>query len=81
MLFASLRAEAATVAVRHTEGVVRGFLVVRALDGRTLADGDLIQFARGDKVTSRLVFRFRDGSVQDETTVFTQRGRGRSAMR
>lgn len=62
------------VAVRYTEGVVHGFLVLRALDGTALADGDLIQAARGDQVTSRLVFHFKDGSVNDETAVFTQRG-------
>jgi hypothetical protein len=61
------------VAVRHPEGVVHGFLTLRALDGTALADGDLIQNARGDQVTSRLVFRFRDGSIHDETAVFSQR--------
>src|SRR6476619_2251163 len=50
------------VAVRHTEGLVHGFLILRTLNGRTLADGDLIQTARGATVTSRLVFRFKDGS-------------------
>src|SRR6202158_2284377 len=64
---------AETVAVRHTEGVVHGFLVLRTLAGDPLADGDLIQVARGDRVTSRLVFRFKDGSVHDETAVFSQR--------
>lgn len=64
---------AATVAVRHTEGLVHGFLVLRAQSGDILADGDLIQVARGDRVTSRLVFRFKDGSVQDETAVYSQR--------
>ena len=28
----------------------------------------------GDRVTSRLIFRFRDGSVDDDITVFSQRG-------
>jgi hypothetical protein len=65
---------AAPVAVRHTEGLVHGFLVLRTLSGDTLADGDLIQIARGYRVTSRLVFRFKDGSVHDETAVFSQRG-------
>src|SRR5882672_3752172 len=51
------------VAVRHTEGIVHGFLALRTLDGKTVADGDLIQLARGGRVTSRLVFRFKDGSV------------------
>ena len=31
------------------------------------------QNARGPRVTSRLVFRFKDGSLHDETAVFTQR--------
>jgi hypothetical protein len=65
--------EAEPVRVRHTEGIVHGFLTLRTLDGTSIADGDLIQTARGDRVTARLVFRFRDGSVQDETAVFTQR--------
>lgn len=66
-----------TVAVRHPEGLLRGFLVLRSLDGASLASGDLIQTSRGDRVTIRLVFHFKDGSIQDETTVFTQSGRFR----
>jgi hypothetical protein len=62
------------VAVKHTEGIVHGFLVLRTLDGATIANGDLIQLARGTRVTSRLTFRFKDGSVHDETAVFSQRG-------
>ena len=68
---------AETVAVRHAEGLVRGFLVLRSLDGSPLASGDLIQTTSGDRVTSRLVFHFKDGSIQDETAVFTQSGRFR----
>lgn len=41
-------------------------------DGRVVATGDDIQIADGDKITSHLVFHFKDGSVDDETTVFTQ---------
>lgn len=62
------------IAVRNTEGLVHGFLTLRTPEGKTLATGDLIQRARGAQVTSRLVYRFRDGSVHDETAVFTQRG-------
>src|SRR5262249_18754254 len=61
------------VAVRHTEGLVHGFLALRTLEGDLLADGDLLQNARGTRVTSRLVFRFKDGSLHDETAVFSQR--------
>lgn len=62
------------VPVRHVEGLVHGFLSLRTLDGTQVADGDLIQRAQGDRVTSRLVFRFKDGSLRDETSVFSQRG-------
>ena len=77
ILAAAVAAHAATgttdaVAVRHPEGLVHGFLTLTTLSGETLADGDLIQTTRGNRVTSRLVFHFRDGSVHDETAVFTQ---------
>jgi hypothetical protein len=68
---------AAPVAVRHVEGVVRGFLVLCTLEGVPIADGDLIQVARGDRVTSRVVFRFKDGSLHEETVVFSQKGQFR----
>jgi hypothetical protein len=32
-----------------------------------------VQVARGDQVTSRTTFTYKDGSVDDETTVFSQR--------
>src|SRR5665213_648276 len=62
------------VAVRHVEGLVHGFLSLRSPEGAVIASGDLIQDARGDRVTSRLVYHFTDGSLQDETAVFSQRG-------
>lgn len=73
----SVLVSAEPVKVRHTEGLVHGFLVLRTMDGMSIADGDLIQTARGTRVTTRLVFHFKDGSVHDETTVFSQRGRFR----
>lgn len=62
------------IPVRQKEGLVHGFLALRTLDGEILADGDLIQFAHGDRVTTRLTFHFKDGSLHDETAVFSQRG-------
>jgi len=63
------------VAVRYTEGALHGFLVLRTLDNKLLAEGDLIQTVRGDRVTAHLVFRFKDGSILDQTTVYSQRQR------
>src|ERR1700733_982678 len=65
---------AAPVGVRHVEGLVHGFLSLRSPEGKLLADGDLTQAVRGTLVTSRLVFHFKDGSLSDETSVFSQRG-------
>ncbi|HEV8676369.1 MAG TPA: hypothetical protein VGX21_20220 [Methylomirabilota bacterium] len=64
--------EAGPVAVRVPEGALRGFLVLRAADGRALADGELVQNPRGERLESRLTFRFKDGSLHDEAVVFTQ---------
>jgi hypothetical protein len=67
-------ASASPVAVRYREGLIHGFLVLSTLDGVAIAAGDLTQVARGDRVTAQLAFRFKDGSRQEETTVFSQRG-------
>jgi hypothetical protein len=68
------RAEA-QVAVAQTEGIVHGFFLVRSADGEPIADGDLSQIAHGERVTVRTILHFKDGSLQDETTVYSQRGR------
>jgi hypothetical protein len=67
-------ANAAPVAVRHIEGLVHGFLSLSSIDGAPLAQGDLVQFSANDRVTNHLVFHFKDGSLHDETAVFSQRG-------
>jgi len=63
----------AQITAQHKEGLLHGFLVLRNAEGQAIADGDLIQNVNGDRVTSRLVFHFKDGSVNDETAVFSQR--------
>jgi hypothetical protein len=65
---------AETVAVRYREGVSHGFLVLRTEDGKPIADGDSTQVARGERVTSHMRFRFKDGSIYEQTTVFSQNG-------
>lgn len=61
------------VRVRYAEGLLRGFLLLRPPGRAVIANGDHVQFVQGDRVTARLTFRFRDGSLQEETTVFSQR--------
>src|SRR6266487_6430404 len=74
VLFQSNKLLADTIPVRHTEGLMHGFLVLRTLEGKAIADGQLTQDARGDRVTTHLIFRFKDGSVYEDTTIFSQRG-------
>jgi hypothetical protein len=61
------------VPVRHVEGRIQGFLVLRDLDDNILATGSATQLANGNRVTSELSFHFKDGSAHEETAVFTQR--------
>ena len=65
---------AESIPVRYPEGTIHGFLALRTLEGKLLAAGDLKELIHGDQVVSHLVFRFKDGSVDGDTTVFSQRG-------
>jgi hypothetical protein len=65
---------ASPVAVRYKEGLLHGFLVLSTLDGTPIAQGDLIQVSHGNQITGKLTYHFKDGSRQEETTVFSQRG-------
>lgn len=64
---------AAPIPVRFSEGIAHGFLVLSTLDGVFIASGDLLQVDLDGKVESRMVFRFKDGSVFDERVEFTQK--------
>jgi len=63
---------ASQVRVRFAEGVTHGFLVLTTLDGKYLATGDLRQVVKGGEVENRTGFHFKDGSLDEETIVFTQ---------
>ena len=62
------------VPVRHKEGLMHGFLALRTLEGKSLADGEMTQIAEGNRVTSHLIFRFKDGSLYDDKAIFSQSG-------
>ena len=56
-LFTSVgRAE--SIPVHYPEGASRGFLVLRDLNGKTLASGETRQVVKGGRVSTRLIFRF-----------------------
>jgi hypothetical protein len=75
LLFCSVTSSlwAEPVRVRYVQGSAHGFLVLKTLEGQTIATGEVLQTVHGAEVTSRLVFHFRDGSIDDDLTVFSQR--------
>jgi hypothetical protein len=60
------------VPVRYRQGSAHGFLVVKTAGDVIIATGDATQAVHGDRVISRVTFHFKDGSLDDDTTIFTQ---------
>jgi hypothetical protein len=78
VIMQSIGLTAEQIPVRHIEGVTLGFLVLRNLDGEALAYGDWKQVVKPDGlVVDNLRFQFKDGSLYEEVTKFTQRGKFR----
>jgi hypothetical protein len=70
-------ASAETISVREAEGSIHAFLVVQTLDGKTIADGDLIENVKGATVKIQTSYHFHDGSLYEETSDFSQSGQFR----
>jgi hypothetical protein len=49
-------------------------MVVRSENGKIIARVEFTQEVQGDEVTMGLFYHFFDGSIDDETTTYTQRG-------
>jgi hypothetical protein len=65
---------AETVPVRYPEGASHAYLALVGPDGRWAAEGEMFQTVNGDRVDSRLVLYFKDGSLHDERAIFSQHG-------
>ena len=65
--------EAVPQRVRLPEGHTHGFLIVRTLDGEVVAYGELVAKPTRGLITSHMILRFNDGSLYDETVVFSQK--------
>jgi hypothetical protein len=63
-----------TIPVRFRQGSSHGFVALKTLEGVSIATGEVTQTVQGELVTSRFILHFLDGSVDDDRTVFTQRG-------
>jgi hypothetical protein len=72
-LFPVFTGNAEPVAVRHVQGYLHGFVVLKDLDDKILASGDVTQTPGANRVTTILSLHFKDGSLYQETSVFSQR--------
>ena len=74
ILFPTSVVQAEPVEVRYPEGVSQGFVTLNSLDGKRLGEGELSQLANGlDRMESRLSIRLKDGSLHEETVLFSQK--------
>ena len=67
-------AQAEQVPVKHIQYPMHRSMVVRSEAGRIIAHCEFSQAVQGDEVKMRLTYRFVDGSIDDETTDYTQQG-------
>jgi hypothetical protein len=63
---------AAPIPAKQKQGALHGFLLLEAQDGKVIAVGDQTSYVHGDTMHCRLVFHFRDGSIDDEVATFRQ---------
>ena len=63
----------APLPVRHMHGFTHGFVVLKDSDDKILASGDVTQTPAGNRLTGIMTLRFKDGSLYQATTVFSQR--------
>ena len=63
------------IPTRWPEGTLRGFPIVRAMDGRAIADGALTQVIEEGKLRAEGTYEFRDGRQIREVTLFEQHPR------
>jgi hypothetical protein len=67
-------APAERISVKHIQLPRHAFMVARSETGKIIARVEFTQDVQGDEVTMRLTYRFVDGSIDDETTTYTQQG-------
>jgi hypothetical protein len=62
------------IPVRHIQRPMHRFMVARSEAGKIIANGEFWQVAAGDEVTMRMTYKFLDGSLDEETTTYSQEG-------
>ncbi len=62
------------ISVRHIQLPMHGIMVARSEAGKTIARVEFSQVVQGDEMMMRLTYHFVDGSIDDETTTYSQQG-------
>jgi hypothetical protein len=62
-------ARAEQISVTHIQSPMHRFMAARLEDGKIIANGEFTQVVKGDEVTMRMIYRFLDGSIDDEKPV------------
>ena len=70
--FAACHLCADAIPANEKPGTMHGFLVLRSAEDKIIATGTEIDTVEGNRIRSRTSFHFRDGSIDDEVSVFTQ---------
>ena len=73
LVITSFWLHAEQVPVVYRQGAVHGFLILKDENGKEIAVGDQTNQVRGDVIRARTIFHFRDGSIDDEETIYRQR--------
>jgi hypothetical protein len=58
--------------LRYRTASEHGFVILRDAAGAILASGELTQVPTRQRIRIHVVFHFRDGSIDDETTLYSQ---------
>jgi len=67
-------APAEPISVTHIQLPRHASMVARSENGKVIARVEFTETVQGDEVTMRLTYHFVDGSIDDETTTYSQRG-------
>jgi hypothetical protein len=67
-------AHAEQITVKHVQLPMHRFMVARSEAGQIIANVEFSQAVQSDQVTMDVIYRFIDGSIDDEETTYTQKG-------
>jgi hypothetical protein len=72
LLGASYSTQGEELKLRYRTAYEHGFVILRDTAGVILASGELTQVPSKNRITLHVVLHFGDGSIDDETTVYSQ---------